>query len=927
MASSKPAPGLLGRRGECEALDQLVATVRGGRSAALVLHGEAGIGKTALLDHLVGRASGFRIARASGVESEMELAYASLQQLCAPMVDHLDELPGPQRAAMETAFGLRDGDAPDRFLVGLAVLTLLADAAEKRPLLCVVDDAQWLDSVSAQTLAFVARRLLAESVGIVFAVRDPPGVQYLAGLDQLQVRGLVDDDARALLGSALPGPLDDRVRERIVAETHGNPLALLELPRGRSAVELAFGFQTPETMPLATRIEQDYLRRLEPLPRQTRQLLLMAAAEPVGDTTLLWRAADLLGITVDAAPAKAAGLIEFGEGVRFRHPLVRSAVYRSAAPGDRQDVHRALARATDPETDPDRRAWHAAQASTGPDESVARELERSADRAQRRGGIAAAAALLQRAAGLTPDPQRRGGRALAAAEAEFGAAAPEAAFELLAMARLCPLDELQQARLARLEAQILFARTRRGEAAPLLLDAARRLETVDSGLARQTYLEAISAAIFTGRLSGPGGAREVAIAALAAPPGAEPPRPADLLLDGVAAALTDGFAGGFPTLRSALVPYEQEPLTDQQATMRWLLLAPVAQEAYIHQLWDFEAWDTLATRAVGLAREIGALGVLPVALMYLAGVTLHAGDLSAACALIDEGDAITAATRYAPVQLASLNVVAWRGDEETALRLIHRAVEDASLRGETSLLGLAGYATSVLYNGLGRYEQALAGAQQASERDFIIFAGWALVELIEAAVRSGQVDEARAARVLLQERTRAAGTDWALGIQARSDALLSHGDVADSLYRDAIERLERSRVAVHLGRAHLLYGEWLRREHRRREAREHLHIAHDMFSRMGVEAFADRTARELRATGQTVRRRSTEPHEGLTAQELQIARLAGRGLTNPEIGAQLFISPHTVEWHLRKVFPKLGITSRRQLSGVVPDGGATPELA
>ncbi|MDQ4112848.1 MAG: AAA family ATPase [Actinomycetota bacterium] len=918
---SSPGHGLIGRRDECAALDAMLAAVHKGHSAALVLRGEAGVGKTALLEYMVGRAAGCEIARASGVESEMELAYAGLHQLCAPFLEHLDQLPGPQRDALSTAFGLRDGDAPDRFLVGLATLTLLANAAEQKSLVCIVDDAQWLDRISAQTLAFVARRLLAESIAIVFAVRDPATVEYLAGLDELEVHGLDDEDAHALLTSAIYGPVDPEVRERIIAETRGNPLALLLLPRGRTPAELAFGFEAPRMMSVATRIERDYLRRLEQLSPQTRQLLLLTAAEPVGDTALLRRAADLLGLAVDATPAKNAGLVEFGMGVRFRHPLVRSAVYRSAAAEDRREVHAALAAATDRRTEPDRRAWHAAQACAGVDETVARELELSADRAQRRGGLAAAGVMLQRAAELTPDPGRRGGRALAAAEAEFAAAAPESALELLAMAKMCPLDELQQASLARLEARIRFARTRGSDAAALLLQAATRLEAVDETLARETYLEAISAAVVAGRLSGPAGAREIALAALRAP-AARTAAPASLLLDGVAAALTDVQAEGIAALRRALASYAEEPLTNREATMNWLMAAFIAHSACIHLLWDFDAWETMAVRGVQQAREIGALSVLPYALMSLAGVRLHAGDLSGAATLIDEGNAITVSTRNAPVRYAALNLVAWRGDEDAALELLDGTVQDATERGETYVLALAGYVTAVLYNGLGRYDLALTGARRASEHDGFPYVGWALPERVEAAVRSGAFDEAHAARSMLEERTHASGTDWALGIQARSDALLTEGATADRLYQEAIERLGRSGVAVQEARAHLLYGEWLRREKRRREARDHLRTAYEMLSPIGVDAFAERAQRELRATGGTVRKRAAaQAREGLTAQESQIAQLAASGLTNPEIGAQLFLSAHTVEWHLRKVFAALDITSRRQLSGVLPEAG------
>ena len=489
------------------------------------LRGEAGVGKTALLEYLVDEASGCRIVRAAGAEAEMELAYAGLQQLCAPMLDHLDALPGPQREALSTAFGLSAGDPPDRFFVGLAVLSLCAEAARDRPLLCVVDDAQWLDRASAQALAFVARRLHAESVALVLAIREIGDESELPGLPDMTVRGLTDADARALLESAIHVHLDERVRSRIVAETRGNPLALLELPRAMTPAELAGGYGVPEAMPMASRIEQGFRRRLESLPPQTRQLLLTAAAEPVGDATLVWRAAERLGIGVEAAAAaSAAGLLEIDGRVRFRHPLVRSAAYRASAPPERQEVHRALADVTDPDRDPDRRAWHRAHATDRPDEDVAAELERSASRAAARGGIAAAAAFLERAAELTPDPASRGARALAAAQAKFESAAPDAALELLALAELCPLEELERARLERLRAEIVFARTRGRDAPALLLDAARRLDPLDAAMARETYLEAMAAAMFAGRLGDGPSVREAAEAARAGPAAPQPPR-------------------------------------------------------------------------------------------------------------------------------------------------------------------------------------------------------------------------------------------------------------------------------------------------------------------------------------------------------------------------------------------------------------------
>ena len=876
----------------------------------MVLRGEAGVGKTALLGYLAVSASGCRIARSAGVESEMELPFAGLHQLCAPMLPHLARLPGPQRDALGTAFGLRTGAAPDRFLVGLAVLSLMSEVAEERPLVCVVDDAQWLDRASAQVLGFVARRLLAESVGMVFGMRHPSDDQELGSLPVMVVGGLTDADARALLESATLGRLDERVRDRIVAESNGNPLALLELPKAWTAAELAGGFGLPGTRPLGSVIEQSFIRRVQSLPIETQRLLLAAAAEPVGDVTLLWRAAEVLGIGADAAPpAEADGLIELGARVRFRHPLARSAAYRAAALQERQEIHRALAEVTDPSADPDRRAWHRAQAALGPDETVAGELEQSADRAQGRGGIAAAAAFLERASELTPDPARRAARALAAAQAKFEAGAANAAYELLAAAEIGPLDELQQARLARMRAHIVFARRHGSDAPPLLLDAAKRLEALDAGLARETYLEALGAAVFAGRLGGQCGVREVAEAARAAPPGPQPRRPIDLLLDGVATRFTEGYGAGVPALRRALQAFRRETLRSGDDSLRWLWLAWLLAG----DLWDDEAWHELATRAVRLAREAGALTVLPVDLEYRAGVHVHAGEFAEASALVEEADAITAATGNAPLRYTSLFLAAWRGEEAQALKLIEARARDATARGEGRAIGSADCITSVLYNGLGRYEAALAGARRACDHDDLCFFGWSLLELVEAGVRSGAHDAAAVALRQLEERTRAAGTNWALGVLARSSALLSNGQAADALYREAIDRLGRCRIVVHLARAHLVYGEWLRRENRRVDAREQLRIAYEMLSRMGAEAFAERARRELVATGETVQKRTIETRDVLTAQEAQVARLAAEGRTNPEIGSQLFISPRTAEYHLHKVFTKLGISSRRSL--------------
>ena len=799
------------------------------------------------------------------------------------------------------------------------MLSLLADVAEADPLICVVDDAQWLDRVSVQTLAFVAHRLLADRVALVFAVREPIGDQELAGLPELAVPGLGNNDARALLDSAIRGPLDEQVRDRIVAETRGNPLALLELPLGLTPAELAGGFGLPDTTPLDGRIEAGFLRRFERLPVETRRLLITSAAEPVGDVTLLWRAIERLGIPVEAATAaETAGLIEFGARVRFRHPLVRSAVYRSATLTERRDVHSALADVTDPDLDPDRRAWHRAHAAVGPDEAVADMLERSANRAQRRGGLAAAAAFLERAAELTPDPAKRGARALAAAEAKSDAGAPGPALELLAAAELSPLDALQRARLERLRAQLTFVHGRGSDALPLLLAAGKRLESLDLDLARDTYLDTFGAAIFAGRLANDREVREAAAVIRVAPHGLEPPRCVDLLLDGLAIRFTDGYAAAVPPLKQALAAFALEQ-GDRHGGLRWLWVAwPVANE-----LWDDEAWHELTTEAVLVARNQGALTVLPIALLYRAGVHVSAGEFEAASALIEEATAINQVVGTTPLAYIAPVLAAYRGHEAVASELIESAIADASALGIGRMIALAEYARAVLYNGLGRYEDALAAAQRACERDDLGLIGWSLAELVEAAARSGRQDIAAHALQRLEDRTTAAGTDWALGMQARSRALLSHGDETERLYREALKRLANDRLAMFLTRAQLLYGEWLRREGRRGDAREQLRAAHQRFSQMGADGFAERARRELMATGETVRKRTVETVDELTAQEAQIAQLAVDGHTNPEIGAELFISPRTVEWHLRNVFSKLGIRSRRELRGALPGASRT----
>jgi DNA-binding CsgD family transcriptional regulator len=902
-----PPGGLRGRTSECALLDDLVSAVRGGESRSVVLRGEAGIGKTALLGYLVASASDLRVVRAVGVESDMELAFASLHQLCSPLLDRIEELPAPQRRALETVFGLSDGAAPDRFLVGLAVLSLFAAEAEQRPLVCVVDDAQWLDRASALTLAFVARRLLAERVGIVFAAREP-GLE-LQHVDGLEVRGLRNGDARALLRSTLRFKLDERVLDRFIAEMRGNPLALLELPRGLTATQLAGGFGLPEAQAVTGRIEESFVRRVSAVSDDARRLLLLAAAEPIGDPLLLLRAAEQLGIAVSAVDAETDGLLALSERVTFRHPLVRSAVYRTAALEERRAAHRALAAATDSEFDPDRRAWHLAAAATGPDEQVASELERSAGRAQTRGGAAAAAAFLQRAVALTADPARRADRALAAAQASIQAGSFDAVLRLLATAETGPLDELQRARVNLLRGNVAFALGAATDAPPPLLEAARRFESLNLELARETYLTAWGAA----SMAGQGDViLEIWAAVRALAPTSGAPGPLELLLEGMAQLTVEGHAAAAPTLQRAAEALLEMPVED---ALRWGWAAVGASTA----VWDDEGMRAISARVVRLVRDAGVLAQLPLHLASLALSTSWIGDLAGVASLIAEAESVAAATgtAFAPFTLMRLRALQGRAVEAAAL--ISETIEHASFGGQGIAATNAYWAAAVLYNGLARYDEAAWAARQASSNTFEPWvSAFALPELVEAAIRGGDAQAAGEAFERLAATTRPSGTDFALGIEARCRALLSSGAEADILYREGIERLSRTPLRPELARAYLVYGEWLRRENRRVDAREQLRAAYEMLVEIGMDAFAERARNELTATGETVRRRAADTRDDLTAQERQIARLARDGLSNPEIGARLFLSPRTVEWHLGNVFNKLDIRSRRELVSVLP---------
>ncbi len=801
-------------------------------------------------------------------------------------------------------------------------MSLLSEAAQERPLLCVIDDAQWLDRAAAQVMAFVARRLLAEPVVVLFAARET--TDAFAHLPELLIEGLADAEARQLLASVIPGRLDDRVADQLVAEARGNPLALIELPRGLTPTQLAGGFGLPRALSLAGTIEQSFLQRLEALPENTRRLLLVAAAEPLGDPALLWRAAERLGITGTARePAESAGLIEIDGRVRFRHPLVRSAVYRAASAEQRRRVHRALAEATDAETDPDRRAWHLAEATAGPNEDVAAELERGAGRAQSRGGLAAAAAFRERAAALTPERSRRAQRTLAAAQTKYEAGALDDALALLANAETGAVDDVPRGRVALLRAQIVFASRRGSDAPPLLLRAARELESVDANLARTTYLEAFSAALFAGRLARGGGVVEVAEAVRAGSPPPQSARPSDLLVSGLAIRFTKGYSAGAPILKEALRAFRREAVLPPEDA-RWLWFACWAAA----DLWDDETWDVLSARQLELVRAAGALTAIPFALTARSAVHLVCGDVHTAAAQVEEIRTVSEATGIATPPYGPLWLAGLRGREAELSRLMETAVDEAIARGEGYALADAELVRAILYNGLGRYEATLSLFGADGERSYDINTPpRAVAEAIEAAVRCGERELATRLLDRLAEMARASGTDWVVGVEARSRALLSDGDAAERLHRDAIERLQRTRLRIELARAQLVYGEWLRRERRRLDAREHLRTALEMFRRMDTDGFAGRAERELLATGERARKRTVETREELTAQEAQVARLARDGLSNGVIGERLFISQHTVAYHLRKVFTKLDITSRNQLGRVLPQSSDPAGLA
>lgn len=884
MPAKRP-PSLLGRHDEIRRLRLLTEAAERGSGGALVLRGEPGIGKSTLLKHLEHAVSEkFQIIRASGAEFEGELPFATLHQLCVPVLEHLEALSDPYRRSLRVAFGLAEG-VPDPFRVGLATLDLLSTATAKRPLLCVIDDAHWMDDASARALTFLARRVTAEPIAMVFAARDEGVGRRLDELPALTIPGLSDTHARELLAAEKTLTLDDRVRERVLAEARGNPLALIELPK-------AGGFVIPAPSPVASRIERSFQARTADLPPDARLLLTLASADPTGDPKLLWAAAHRLNVDVPVASsaAEASGLVRFDTRARFCHPLARSAVYRAAEPERRQAVHRALAEATDPVTAADRRAWHRAQATTGPDERVAAGLEASASRARSRGGVAAAAAFLRRAAALSLDPDKQTERTLSAARATFETGDSDAAADLVASIDPETLNEFQRASVDQLRGQIAFIGGVGGAAhgAESMLRAAQRLADRDPERSREYFVSALEMALVVGRAAGV--MEQVLDAARSAPPAQDPPD----LLDALVLLTGEGHRAGAPTLQKVLV--------DDAGWTR----IPALATMLAGELWDLELHTEIVEWLVRTGRETGSPMTIRLGLSQVALSATLTGDFGRAMAAIAEEEAIADAFADTPQMYSRVYLTAMRGRRREALELF----TEVSGRGADQLAANTDAAAVVLYNGLGEYSAALEAAKRTVERGELFQSGFALPELVEAAVRSGEDTTAESALEALVERTAHSKSDYALGVTAGARALV-HGTEDD--YREAVEHLSGTSLVPELARAHLRYGEWLRRAGRRRAAREHLRMAHDLFSRTGMEAFTRRTADELRATGEVARRRSESTYNRLTMQETHIARQVAVGATTKEVAGRLFLSPRTVDAHLRNIFRKLGITSRRQL--------------
>ncbi|MFF4726332.1 AAA family ATPase [Streptomyces mirabilis] len=894
----------IGRREEQRVLTELLDGVRDGHSGTLVLAGEPGTGKTSLLDRAAASGPDVQVVRIFGVESEMVLGFAALHRLLRPWLTEIDALPTPQRDALRTAFGGLAAVPADRYLVGMAVLTLLAEAAVAQPMLCIVDDAHWLDRASVEVLAFVARRLHAEAIGLIFATR-PHGLAVFDGLPALTVQGMPGDDAGSLLAASIAGRLDGAVAAKLVDGTGGNPLALVELAGTLTAEQLTGTAPLPRSLPVGTLLESHYRRQIEQFPAETRALLLLVSAAPTEEPTRLWRAAAQLGVAADRAdPALSAGVLT--DSLDFRHPLIRSAVYRGADAADRRRVHAALAAVCDPVLDLDRHAWHRAEATIGLDEEVAAELERASENARIRGGYAEQAAFLSRAADLSPDPQDQAARLVAAARAHLALGEPRAARALLDRAERGLVDPVPRAlaRQARATAQIYSGRFT--DVPTILLEAAESIADREPSLARKMMFEALQAIVFSDDRATTLTLRDLAREVLASP-AAETPAPTytDLFLTGYATRTAVGYRAAVPLMRAALATLDTAENLAEECLPLAVISAFTAED-----VWDDKVGRRAWQRLEAHDRANGALGTLRTTLMVGATWEMRAGRFAAASARHDELAELSDVLRQAHPKIQQVELLAWSGREAEAR---------AAATADVGFDDVINNSLAILEIGLGRYAEALVGLLPSFERDMPGVANRSLHDIVEAGVRSGDHEAAKAALARMQERVPVSGTPWGLGLLARCRALMADDEQAEELYRESADLLARTQITVELARTHLVYGEWLRRRRRRSDARAQLRKAYEMFTSMGATAFAERARTELTATGERPRGRDEQVTHGLTAQEKQVARLAAAGATNDEIAARLFLSTSTIEYHLTKIFRKLAITSRRKLAGALDD--------
>jgi DNA-binding CsgD family transcriptional regulator len=914
---------LVGRSVELEVLTSLLEKVAEGSSAALVLRGDLGVGKTALLEAATAKAAadGIRSARVTGVEAETQLGYAALHRLLLPFWAAIERLPKPQRDALHSTFGLIGGPPADRFLVALSVLTLLADAASLAPLLCVIDDVQWLDPESAIVLGFVARRLQAERVVMLFAAREVGEVgSALSGIPELEIGGLSKADAAELLAQITRTQLNPGVESRLFAESRGNPLALIELAAELTSAQLVGAVALPDPLPAVDALLEVFGRRHRRLSHDARLLLAVAAAEPTASGPIVWRAAERLGVDPDLAERDTAAMVSLRPDIQFRHPLARSVAYHGIPTSERRLVHRALAEVTDAAVHPDRAAWHMAMAADGPDDAVATQLELAAERTSERGGYAATATFLTRAAEYSADEHLRIGRLLAAAEAELTAGSPARASALLDGARRGSVKP-PPGPVLRLAGQISLATGRLTDAPSQLLSAAQTLMQADASLGREILLYAMGAANYAGRDA----VRRWCTVAAEILPGASAAAPASTIVDLLLFGFLHWFAGEYeqaaPLLRSVITRLRDED-SDERARLSWMEMGCFAAS----ELLDDEARTALADEFARLARRRGALTALPMALTFVGEAAARAGRFDQADAAHAEGREISAATGNPGISGKAspqgMLLLVWRDHGEEARAAGAEIMADMAERGVGAGVSYVHTWLAVLEVGLGNYREALDHAKQAYREDSLGTGCFALPELVEAACRCGEPDVARQALDRLSARARAGGAPWGLGLLARSHALLADDGRAEGLYREAIGLFGSTRAGTDLARAHLVYGEWLRRQRRRRDAREHLRTAYDMLTGMGADGFAKRARAELAATGEHARKRDAGPTPTLTPQEAQVARLIAGGQSNRDVAAQLFISPATVEYHLRKVYQKLGVTSRTQLARTL-----TPEAA